>query len=76
MHLFVLYGSSWHRGLRAIYGPTLGLAQASLATVAVLAVSFALALAWHELKRAADRPTRWGVRAFAVVSLGRFLLLG
>jgi hypothetical protein len=73
VHLVILYGSSWHRGLHVVYGPSLGLAQASLATLGVLGVSLAVALGWHELKRYADQPTRWGVRALLVLGLGRFL---
>ena len=59
VHLCIVYGSVWNRGLAQVYGPTLGPAQTVVFVVTLLAAMFGLALYWNWWKHTRPRLARW-----------------
>jgi hypothetical protein len=59
VHLCVVYGSVWNRGLHQYYGEALSLPVTLLAVAAVVAPMIALAWHWNGLKHARPRAARW-----------------
>jgi acyltransferase len=59
VHLCIVYGSIWNRGLAQIYGPTLTPAQTVLTVVLLLAAMVGLAAFWNWQKHAHQRVARW-----------------
>jgi acyltransferase len=67
VHLCIVYGSVWNRGLAQVYGPTLGPGQTVLFVVLLLAAMFGLALYWNWWKHTRPRLARWTAIAAGVV---------
>ena len=59
VHLCIVYGSIWNRGLAQIYGPTLTPAATALTVVLILASMVGLAALWNWEKHAHQRIARW-----------------
>ena len=59
VHLCIVYGSIWNRGLAQIYGPTLGPWQTVLTVVLLLAAMAGLAVYWNWWKHTRPRLARW-----------------
>jgi uncharacterized membrane protein len=59
VHLCIVYGSIWNRGLAQIYGPTLGPIQTILCVVLLLAAMAGLAVYWNWWKHTGPRLARW-----------------
>jgi len=73
VHLCVVYGSVWNRGLAQVYGPTLGPGRTVLAVVFLLAAMGGLALYWNWWKHTRPRLARWTALAVGGVLLYRLL---
>jgi uncharacterized membrane protein len=73
VHLCIVYGSIWNRGLAQIYGPTLGPWQTVIAVVLLLAAMAGLALYWNWWKHTKPRAARWTAVAAGAVLLYRLL---
>jgi len=73
VHLCIVYGSVWNRGLVQIYGQTLEPGQTVLAVAALLTAMGALAFYWNWWKHTRPRLARW--TAVAAGSLLIFRLL-
>jgi uncharacterized membrane protein len=58
VHLCIVYGSVWNRGLTQAYGPTLTPLQTLVAVLVVIASMVALAWYWNRLKHAHPRVAR------------------
>lgn len=68
VHLCIVYGSAWNKGLSQVYGPTLGPWQ-TLVFVALILVSMAgMASYWNWCKHARPRVARW-ISIGATISL-------
>jgi acyltransferase len=67
VHLCIVYGSVWNRGLAQVYGPTLGPGETAFYVVLLLAAMFALALYWNWWKHTRPRLARWTAIAVGVV---------
>ena len=59
VHLCVVYGSVWNRGLYQFYGEALSLPATLLAVAAVIIPMIALAWHWNALKHARPKAARW-----------------
>lgn len=59
VHLCIVYGSVWNRGLFQFYGETLSLASTLLAVVVVVVAMIALAWQWNNLKHTRPNAARW-----------------
>jgi hypothetical protein len=59
VHLCIVYGSIWNRGLAQIYGPTLGPGQTVVCVVLLLAAMTGLAWYWNWWKHTRPRLARW-----------------
>lgn len=59
VHLCIVYGSIWNRGLSQMYGPSLTPSLTGAAVVVVLASMIALAVFWNWQKHAHPRAARW-----------------
>jgi uncharacterized membrane protein len=73
VHLCIVYGSVWNRGLTQTYGPTLGPGQTVLVVVLLLAAMFGLALYWNWWKHTRPRLARWTAVAVGLVLLYRLM---
>jgi uncharacterized membrane protein len=58
VHICLVYGSPWNRGLRQQFGPTLPLATTILWVLVLWTAMGALALAWSRFKASAPVPAR------------------
>ena len=59
VHLCVVYGSVWNRGLYQFYAEALSLPATLLAVVAVMIPMIALAWHWNNLKHTRPQAARW-----------------
>jgi acyltransferase len=59
VHLCIVYGSIWNRGLAQIFGPTLGPGQTVTCVVLLLAAMAGLAWYWNWWKHTKPRAARW-----------------
>jgi uncharacterized membrane protein len=59
VHLCIVYGSIWNRGLAQIYGPTLGPGATFLAVVLLMTAMAGLAWYWNWCKHVRPRTARW-----------------
>jgi hypothetical protein len=59
VHLCIVYGSIWNRGLAQIYGPTLTPASTAFTVLLILASMVALAAFWNWQKHTHPRIARW-----------------
>ena len=73
VHLCIVYGSVWNRGLAQVYGPTLGPGQTVLYVVLLLAAMGGLALYWNWWKHTRPRLARWTAIAVGLVLIYRLL---
>jgi uncharacterized membrane protein len=73
VHLCIVYGSVWNRGLAQVYGSTLGPAQTVLVVVLLLAAMAALALYWNWWKHTRPRLARWTALTVGGLLLYRLL---
>jgi uncharacterized membrane protein len=73
VHLCIVYGSVWNRGLAQVYGPTLDPGQTVFYVVLLLAAMAGLALYWNWWKHTRPRLARWTAIAVGVVLLYRLL---
>ena len=73
VHLCVVYGSIWNRGLAQIYGETLAPAPTVAWVLALLASMTLLAVYWNSWKHTRPRVTRWVTVATGAVLLARLL---
>jgi len=72
VHLLIVYGSAWNRGLVQIYGETLQPLATLGVVLAMLAAMVLLAWQWNRLKHAHPRAARWvstAVGAWLMVNL-------
>jgi uncharacterized membrane protein len=69
VHLCIVYGSVWNRGLAQVYGPTLGPGQTVFFVVLLLVAMFGLALYWNWWKHTRPRLARWTAIAAGLVLL-------
>jgi uncharacterized membrane protein len=73
VHLCIVYGSVWNRGLAQAYGPTLGPGQTVLYVVLLLAAMFGLALYWNWWKHTRPRLARWTAIAAGLALIYKLL---
>jgi acyltransferase len=73
VHLCIVYGSVWNRGLAQVYGPTLGPGQTVFYVVLLLAAMFGLALYWNWWKHTRPRLARWTAVAVGGLLVYRLL---
>jgi acyltransferase len=73
VHLCIVYGSVWNRGLAQVYGPTLGPIQTVVFVVTLLTAMFGLALYWNWWKHTRPRLARWTALVVGVLLLYRLL---
>ncbi len=73
VHLCIVYGSVWNRGLAQVYGPTLGPGQTVLFVVMLLMAMFGLALYWNWWKHTRPRLARWTALAVGGLLVYRLL---
>lgn len=73
VHLCIVYGSIWNRGLAQIYGPTLGPWQTVLFVVLLLAAMAGLAVYWNWWKHTKPRAARWTALVAGAVLVYRLL---
>jgi acyltransferase len=73
VHLCIVYGSVWNRGLAQAYGPTLGPGQTVLVVVVLLTAMFGLALYWNWWKHTRPRLARWTAAAVGGLLVYRLL---
>ena len=66
VHLCIVYGSIWNRGLAQIFGQTLGPGQTVVCVVLLLAAMGGLALYWNWWKHTRPRLARWTVSRWAL----------
>ena len=72
VHLCIVYGSVWNRGLVQAFGETLGPAQTIPIVVVMVVAMVVLAWGWNRLKHSRPREARWttyALTAAAVVAL-------
>jgi surface polysaccharide O-acyltransferase-like enzyme len=68
VHLWIVYGSIWNRGLLSAYSGALGPASTIAVSAALLGSMVLLAVSWHRLKYARPTAARWtSVAACAVL---------
>jgi uncharacterized membrane protein len=73
VHLCIVYGSVWNRGLAQAFGPTLAPGQTVLVVVLLLAAMAALALYWNWWKHTRPRLARWTAIGVGLVLLYRLI---
>ena len=73
VHLCIVYGSVWNRGLAQVYGPTLGPGQTVVFVVTLLTAMFGLALYWNWWKHTRPRVARWTALVVGGLLLYRLL---
>jgi uncharacterized membrane protein len=73
VHLCIVYGSVWNRGLAQIYGPTLGPGRTVVFVVVLLAAMAGLAVYWNWWKHTRPRAARWTALAAGGLLLYRLL---
>ena len=73
VHLCVVYGSVWNRGLYQSYGEALSLPATMLFVVAVVVPMIALAWQWNNLKHTRPQAARWVSIAVGMVLVVRLL---
>jgi uncharacterized membrane protein len=73
VHLCIVYGSVWNRGLAQVYGPTLGPGQTVVIVVTLLTAMFGLALYWNWWKHTRPRLARWTALAVGALLVYRLL---
>jgi hypothetical protein len=73
VHLCIVYGSVWNRGLAQVYGPTLGPAKTVFFVVMLLMAMFGLALYWNWWKHTRPRLARWTAIAAGLVLIYQLL---
>ena len=73
VHLCIVYGSVWNRGLAQVYGPTLGPGQTVVFVVTLLTAMFGLALYWNWWKHTRPRMARWTALVVGGLLLYRLL---
>jgi uncharacterized membrane protein len=73
VHLCIVYGSVWNRGLTYAYAEALSAAATTGVVIVLLAAMVALAWQWNRLKHVAPRTARWVSVATGVV-MGASLL--
>jgi hypothetical protein len=73
VHLCIVYGSVWNRGLTQVYGPTLGPGRTVLFVLLLLAAMGGLALYWNWWKHTKPRAARWTAVAAGVALLYQLL---
>jgi acyltransferase len=73
VHLCIVYGSVWNRGLAQSYGPTLGPGQTVLFVVLLLVAMCALALYWNWWKHTRPRLARWTAVAVGLLLIYRLI---
>jgi uncharacterized membrane protein len=59
VHLCIVYGSVWNRGLAQAFGPTLGPGRTALFVVLLMAAMVGLASYWNWWKHTRPRAARW-----------------
>ena len=69
VHLCIVYGSIWNRGLAQVFGPTLDPGQTSVCVVLLLMAMAALAWYWNWWKHTRPRAARWTALAVGAVLL-------
>ena len=75
VHLCIVYGSIWNRGLAQIFGPTLGPGRTVVCVVLLLAAMAGLAWYWNWWKHTKPRAARWtaiGAGSLLLYRLFRF----
>jgi uncharacterized membrane protein len=73
VHLCVVYGSVWNRGLYRYYGEALSLPTTMLTVVAVVVPMIAMAWYWNGLKHARPGVARWVSIAAGALLVARLL---
>jgi uncharacterized membrane protein len=73
VHLCIVYGSVWNRGLAQAYGPTLGPGATVLVVLLLLMAMAGLALYWNWWKHTRPRAARWTALAAGAVLVYRLL---
>ena len=73
VHLCIVYGSIWNRGLAQIYGPTLGPGRTVACVVLLLAAMVGLASYWNWWKHTRPRLARWTALGVGVLLVYRLL---
>jgi acyltransferase len=73
VHLCIVYGSVWNRGLMQAFGPTLAPGRTAVVVVVLLAAMGGLALYWNWWKHTRPRLARWTALAVGGVLLYRLL---
>ncbi|NOT25809.1 MAG: DUF1624 domain-containing protein [Acidobacteria bacterium] len=73
VHLCVVYGSVWNRGLHQSYGEALSLPVTLLFVAAVVVPMIALAWQWNNLKHTRPQAARWVSIAVGTVLVVRLL---
>jgi uncharacterized membrane protein len=73
VHLCIVYGSIWNRGLAQAYGPTLGPGRTVFYVVLLLAAMGGLALYWNWWKHTRPRLARWTAIAVGALLLYRLM---
>jgi uncharacterized membrane protein len=71
VHLCVVYGSVWNRGLYQFYGEALSLPMTLLFVAAVVLPMIALAWQWNNLKHTRPQAARWVSIAVGIVLVVR-----
>jgi uncharacterized membrane protein len=72
VHLCIVYGSVWNRGLVQMFGESLGPAQTIPIVAVMVTAMILLAWGWNRLKHSRPREARWTIRiltAAAVLAL-------
>ena len=73
VHLCIVYGSVWNRGLAQVYGASLAPGQTLLFVVLIIVSMVALAWYWNRWKHTSPRTARWASHATGALLL--YLLL-
>jgi len=73
VHLCIVYGSIWNRGLYQTFGPTLGPTETILCVVVLITAMTGLAWYWNSWKHVRPRAARWMSLAAGSLLLYRLL---
>ena len=73
VHLCIVYGSIWNRGLAQVFGPTLDPGQTFVCVVLLLMAMAALAWYWNWWKHTRPRAARWTALGVGGLLLYRLL---
>jgi phosphoglycerol transferase MdoB-like AlkP superfamily enzyme len=73
VHLCIVYGSVWNRGLVQAFGPTLGPGPTVMYVVLLLVAMGGLALYWNWWKHTKPRAARWTALAVGAALVYRLL---